>query len=182
MNMGLHIRKNRTSGGILVQVSSIKVFPGFSGSATRGGDVAIMKLAAVIPTNCTISYAVLPASGSDPVADVLTTTAGWGVTSRNNSVLPTNLLKVDVPVVPRAICDALLSWISPVTTQMFCAGFPAGGKDSCQGDSGGPIIDSSTKVLLGLVSWGDGCAEPNAPGVYTNIGEAELSSFIADNL
>lgn len=53
---------------------------------------------------------------------------------------------------------------------MFCAGFTTGGKDSCSGDSGGPIVDSS-KVLQGLVSWGNGCAEANYAGVYTRVGQ-----------
>jgi trypsin len=61
---------------------------------------------------------------------------------------------------------------------MFCAGLAAGGKDSCQGDSGGPIIDSS-KTLVGVVSWGAGCAQPGKPGVYSSIGA--LRSFITSN-
>jgi trypsin len=53
---------------------------------------------------------------------------------------------------------------------MFCAGLAAGGKDSCSGDSGGPIINTSTGVLIGVVSWGQGCAEAGFPGVYTRLG------------
>jgi trypsin len=53
---------------------------------------------------------------------------------------------------------------------MFCAGLAAGGKDSCSGDSGGPIVDASTGVLLGLVSWGQGCAEAGFAGVYSRLG------------
>ncbi|KAF2444876.1 insect inhibitor with A fungal trypsin [Karstenula rhodostoma CBS 690.94] len=174
---------SRGSGGTVVSVSSIKTYSGFN-SGTLDGDVSIVKLATSIPTSSTISYATLAASGSDPASGATVTVAGWGATSEGGSTLPTALRKVSVPVVARATCASQYKAIDPrysVTTNMFCAGLTAGGKDSCQGDSGGPIVDSS-KTLVGIVSWGEGCAEPNAPGVYTRIGSAPISSFITSNL
>lgn len=63
---------------------------------------------------------------------------------------------------------------------MFCAGVPEGGIDACQGDSGGPIRDDATGDVVGVVSWGQGCARPDFPGVYSNVGA--LSSFITANI
>ncbi|KAJ4407992.1 hypothetical protein N0V91_003658 [Didymella pomorum] len=166
---------NRNSGGTLVKVSSIKVHPSFS-SSTLTNDVAIWKLATSIPTSSTIGYASLAASGSDPASGSTSTVAGWGTTSSGGSS-PTTLRKVDVPIVSRATCRNNYS-VSEITDTMFCAGVATGGKDSCQGDSGGPIVDSS-KTLIGLVSWGDGCAQAGKPGVYARVGA--LRSFIDAN-
>jgi len=92
-----------------------------------------------------------------------------GLTSESGSTLPSALRKVSVPVVARSTCQSEYG-ASAVTTNMFCAGLPQGGKDSCSGDSGGPIVDASTGVLLGLVSWGQGCAEAGFAGVYSRLG------------
>lgn len=80
---------------------------------------------------------------------------------------PDSLRKVDVPVIGRNDCREFYG--RDVTANMFCAGFVEGGKDSCQGDSGGPLIDANTRTLMGVVSWGRGCAEANSPGVYARV-------------
>ena len=43
------------------------------------------------------------------------------------------------------------------------------GEDGCQGDSGGPLYDAENKVLVGVTSWGAGCANDYYPGVWARI-------------
>ncbi|KAG8166276.1 hypothetical protein KVR01_004828 [Diaporthe batatas] len=156
------------SGGTQVGVSALKAHPSYN-SAKIDFDVAVWHLATPIATSSTIGYATLPAQGNDPASGTQLTVAGWGFLSETSTAPPATLRKVTVPVISRATCQSQYG-TSAITTNMFCAGLTAGGKDSCSGDSGGPIVDSS-KTLLGLVSWGQGCAEPNFAGVYTRVGQ-----------
>jgi secreted trypsin-like serine protease len=61
-----------------------------------------------------------------------------------------------------------------LSADMLCA--HAIGKDACQGDSGGPLViipntssHPSDHILVGLTSWGVGCAHEKYPGVYARV-------------
>ncbi|EDU44173.1 Trypsin [Pyrenophora tritici-repentis] len=163
---------SRSSGGTLVGVSQVIVNPNYR-SSSQDYDIAIWKLSSSIPTSSTIGYVGLPASGSDPAAGATVTVAGWGTLSSGGSS-PNALYKVSVPVVSRTSCRSSYG-SSSITNNMVCAGLTNGGKDSCQGDSGGPLVDAS-KTLVGVVSFGQGCALPGYPGVYSRV--STLLSFI----
>lgn len=61
---------------------------------------------------------------------------------------------------------------------MICAEYKGDvPKDSCQGDSGGPLVNSN-KTLVGIVSWGAGCAKENSPGVYSRVASPSIRNFI----
>jgi len=96
---------------------------------------------------------------------------GWGATKENGEVAEI-LQKVTVPMVSDAVCREAYGQDhfgeEKIQDSMLCAGFmEEGGKDSCQGDSGGPLMCGEKLQLTGIVSWGQGCAEPGYPGVYT---------------
>ncbi|CAB9510493.1 Vitamin K-dependent protein C (Fragment) [Seminavis robusta] len=56
---------------------------------------------------------------------------------------------------------------------MFCSGVNGGGIDTCQGDSGGPIVHQATNTLVGIVSFGIGCARANYAGVNSRVSAAQ---------
>ncbi len=76
-------------------------------------------------------------------------------------------MQVDVARVPNRTCQAMYEGTGvKITDNMFCA--RGQDKDSCQGDSGGPAFEVRREdALVGIVSFGIGCARPSFPGVYT---------------
>uniref|UniRef100_A0A8B9WFZ9 trypsin n=2 Tax=Bos TaxID=9903 RepID=A0A8B9WFZ9_BOSMU len=78
---------------------------------------------------------------------------------------PDVLQCLKAPILSDSSCKS--AYPGQITSNMFCAGYLEGGKDSCQGDSGGPVVCSGK--LQGIVSWGYGCAQKNKPGVYTKV-------------
>ena len=116
------------------------------------------------------------------------TVTGWGTVSENGPV-STSLQKARVPLVPDGECREVMGsqpGTPPIVDTMLCAGDTKGGTDSCQGDSGGPLVTTATArgrnrkrsgkngwSLIGIVSWGLGCARKDTLGVYT-----EFSKFM----
>jgi secreted trypsin-like serine protease len=75
-------------------------------------------------------------------------------------------------------CDAFEIYKGRTTASMMCA--LGAGMDTCEGDSGGPLVLSDAEpVLVGVVSWGDGCGKATAPGVYTRIDARNFRDWIA---
>lgn len=104
--------------------------------------------------------------------------SGWGL-SFDITADPFALRAVSVPKVDQDECKKLLAGSYTVTDQMICAGYEEGGRDACVGDTGGPLVNGEG-VLVGIVSWGRGCAEPNAPGVYSRV--ASCSQWISETI
>ncbi|XP_001199035.1 trypsin-1 [Strongylocentrotus purpuratus] len=97
---------------------------------------------------------------------------GWGtLVWDGEEEFPDVLNEVVVPIYNQTQCDEL---VGDVTDNMICAGLKEGGVDACSGDSGGPLVaypsnNTDQYYQIGVVSWGNGCGDPNSPGVYTRV-------------
>ena len=144
-------------------------------------DWIMLKLDSALDFNDAVQPTCLPqpnwAPDNDPNNHCFV--SGWGTLSyQGNS--PDSLQWVEVPAVTNAICNQAYS--NSITDAMICAGLAEGGKDSCQGDSGGPLICAvnGKAHLVGVVSFGVGCALPNWPGVYARV--TAVLSWIKSNM
>ena len=77
-------------------------------------------------------------------------------------------MHVNLKYVPNEECNN--SYTGSVTDNMMCAAKDF--KDSCSGDSGGPLYDKGENTVVGIVSWGNGCAKEGYPGVYARVSSA----------
>ncbi|MBV9845385.1 MAG: serine protease [Kutzneria sp.] len=151
----------RTGEGVQARVSSVWVNPGFR-DVSSGSDVAVLTLSGALP------YRPLPLVETGDTASyrpgVKATVLGWGRTGEDEPASST-LRSVVVPIVADDVCAREESDFR--ADSMVCAGYQEGGRDACSGDSGGPMVVDGR--LVGVVSWGDGCARAGKPGVYTRL-------------
>ncbi len=154
-----------------IPILGIFIHPDYD-SVAVDNDIAVLKLA----RNASQSPIPLmsPSLMQTLMPGNLMTVSGWGTLQEDSGFFPDTLQKVQVPLVNNLVCEQALSSFDPsisLTQNQICAGYVAGGKDSCQGDSGGPLVYpvSGTTYLTGIVSWGIGCALPEAYGVYTKV-------------
>ncbi len=174
------VKARRLDGtGVRKNVTKISIHPKWN-PGTFDYDVAVWKLSSPVSG---LKTPKLPTS--DPGTGKLVLATGWGETEtvvpETGNGFPKNLMSVKVPMAGRTNCNDANSYSGAITGRMFCAGLDAGGKDTCQGDSGGPISRKRAdgKInLVGIVSWGSGCAEPNLFGVYTRVSNTSIRNFI----
>ena len=155
-----------------VGVAAIKQHPQYN-SGTLQNDISILELseAVSLTDHPNIKPVCIPEAGATFPGEAVV--SGWGTTSSGGH-LTASLNEVGVTVFPDGECGSMNSLMS---SDMICAGLMAGGKDSCQGDSGGPLVaadpaKNNSLSLVGVVSWGFGCADPDSLGIY-----AEVSHF-----
>lgn len=103
----------------------------------------------------------------------VSTVVGFGNTTQGGQS-SLRMAQVDVPIITEERCKTGYPMMDYAAR--ICAGFDVGGKDSCQGDSGGPLfVRDALKqpIQVGIVSYGHGCAEAKAWGVYSSVGAFE---------
>lgn len=131
-------------------------------------DYDIMLIKLFHPVKVTESVAPIPLPTGCPYGGHMCSVSGWGkISNDDNEALPTRLQCLDVPVVDDAACER--AYPGMISRRMMCAGYMDGGRDACNGDSGSPLVCFGE--VHGLVSWGQGCAEPGYPGVYVKVCE-----------
>lgn len=151
-----------SKAGRSVAVARIWVSPTFQ-AVGSGLDVSVLTLAESVPTP-TLPLATAADSalyGAGTAARIY----GWGATSENGTA-SRYLLGATVPIREDSYCRSSASSYDPKL--LTCAGFDSGGVDTCQGDSGGPLVAGGK--LIGITSFGDGCARAGKPGYYTRVG------------
>lgn len=167
------------SQGTFITTGRIIVHPDYN-SQTFVSDIALIELTQSVD----LPVITLPVDGSDvPRINEITTVAGWGVTSVNGQQSGP-LLEVSLPVVSQISCLPYYHQSLQSQANVCAGGFIEGGRDSCQGDSGGPlfVIRNNAYVQAGIVSYGQGCALPYIPGVYTRMTSYTdwVQSFVSD--
>lgn len=90
---------------------------------------------------------------------------------QEDGVMSPTLMAAHVKIVSPNSCSQAYQEITRIDSGMICAKATNPPRDACQGDSGGPLVANG--YLIGIVSWGEGCASAFYPGVYTRVSEYE---------
>uniref|UniRef100_A0A8C4DW44 Suppression of tumorigenicity 14b n=1 Tax=Dicentrarchus labrax TaxID=13489 RepID=A0A8C4DW44_DICLA len=167
--LGLHVQSQTNEWTVRRNVRRIIAHQNYN-SLTYDNDIALMEL----DTNVTLNQNIWPICLPSPTYDFPAGQVAW-----ITGFAATILQKAEVRIINSTVCKTLMD---EVTDRMLCAGVLRGGVDACQGDSGGPLSVtglSGRAFLAGVVSWGDGCARRNKPGVYTRV--TKYRSWIKEN-
>ncbi|XP_049669541.1 acrosin-like isoform X2 [Accipiter gentilis] len=163
-----------TQLGPEAQVRNIKrllVHERYSNISERN-DIALLELDQPVQCSYYIQLACVP-DASLRVSELTTCyVSGWGSTTARSGRSADVLQEAKVHLIDINLCNSTRWYNGAVHTHNLCAGYPQGGIDTCQGDSGGPLVCKDNTYdyfwLVGVTSWGKGCARSKRPGVYTS--------------
>lgn len=105
------------------------------------------------------------------------TAVGWG--EKEDKKTSSTLKYVELPLVNDTKCKEIYDSQLIVHDHM-CAGHGTS-SDACKGDSGGPLFIDFPRlvapILVGVTSWGDGCGNPEKPGVWAKINKTVVDEI-----
>jgi secreted trypsin-like serine protease len=156
--------------------SDALIDPSYNGQRNAAYDAAVLKLNRAVTGIKPIRLATAKQNKLETPGRLLTV-AGWGTTSEggNTSV---RMREVSLPVVSDSTARQVYSSSEYFPSLMVATGGEKG-KDACQGDSGGPLFNPGpTSTQVGIVSFGRGCARAGFPGVYTEVNNPRIRTFI----
>ena len=177
----VHGSHSLSSGGARHAAASLIVHENYD-AGRLVNDIALIRLSQPLPASRSQTVQLQSERlervfGSPGACSVVT---GWGETeprgrnrSRNDAhraPVPEQLRAVDLPIIDNGTCAE--AYPGEIWPSMVCAGYAQGTMDSCKGDSGGPLVvpgGPTGWTQIGVVSWGEGCAQPNSYGVYTRV-------------
>ncbi|NXK39180.1 ACRO protein, partial [Piprites chloris] len=141
-------------------------------AADQSNDIALLELDRPAECNFYVHLGCVP-NGTVDVSELDTCyVAGWGATTARAQKTSDVLQEAQVHLIDVQICNSSDWYAGDVHTHNLCAGHPEGGIDTCQGDSGGPLMckddDADYFWVVGVTSWGKGCARAKRPGIYTS--------------
>ncbi|XP_037941402.1 trypsin beta-like [Teleopsis dalmanni] len=158
-------------GGVVVKVAAFRSHKDYDPDVVNN-DIAVIRLKSPLPLGSNIKP--IPLTTNEPGDGTSAVVTGWGILKEGNSSLPSQLQYVNLNIVDRKTCSAAYEDFI-IDSNTICAA--ADDKDACPGDSGGPLVADGS--LVGVVSFGLGCADPNYPGVYVNV--FKLREWITEN-
>ncbi|KAF7653301.1 hypothetical protein LDENG_00084830 [Lucifuga dentata] len=175
---GLHIQWQLGKNVVKKNLKRIISHPNYN-TYTYDNDIALIELDSPLTYTDYIRPICLPAAQYDFPIGSTVWISGWGATREGAGQGASVLQKAEVRIINHDICNDLMG--GQLTSRMMCAGVLKGGVDACQGDSGGPLSypSSGCMFLAGVVSWGEGCARRNRPGIYTTV--TKFRGWIQEN-
>lgn len=158
------------NAGKEAKIKSVHIHKNYTQSNGNAADLALLELSSGINGIQYLKLASQQIMQTSGQPGDMASVSGWG-TLTDGGDSPNRMQKVSVPIVSNDVCNEPKAYNGQITDTELCAGYAQGKKDSCQGDSGGPLVIKSKGDFYqaGIVSWGEGCAQPNKYGVYTRV-------------
>ncbi len=180
--------QNLKQGGVTFRIADWRAHPGYVGRVPYPNDIALIRIVADNPAARAFPLerakirmlGTVPGDTAISRSDTLRVT-GWGRTLKRDvdagvlvdgkfNHMSEKLLQI-LQSPNDAACAKLADYRDRDPAKTICAVSARPGVDSCQGDSGGPVTrqEGRERVLVGLVSWGKGCAAVGMPSLYTSV-------------